>query len=275
MNIIAGIVLYNPDLERLKENINSIIDQVDEVLLVDNGSENFDEVMNKFNVEKIKMIRNYRNTGIAAALNQILEYSLMNNVEWALTLDQDSVVANNIIQEYKRYIDLDKIGMISCEIIDRNFTLNDYKNTNLKEKQDISECITSGCLTNVKAWEDSGKFDEKMFIDFVDFDICQRIRRKGYKLIKVNTTSILHELGNSRAKNIFGMKFILYNHAPIRNYYLSRNKVYYTRKYKKGFLALRSYLSIIFRAILVLLFEKNKSKKVNLILKGFFEGFTM
>ena len=32
--IVAGITLFHPDLERLKENIDSIVSQVDEVVLI-------------------------------------------------------------------------------------------------------------------------------------------------------------------------------------------------------------------------------------------------
>ena len=38
MMIIAGIVLYNPDISRLKENISAIRPQVDKVVLIENGS---------------------------------------------------------------------------------------------------------------------------------------------------------------------------------------------------------------------------------------------
>ena len=44
MKYIAGIVLYNPDLGRLKENIESICKQVDKVILIDNGSDNIREI---------------------------------------------------------------------------------------------------------------------------------------------------------------------------------------------------------------------------------------
>ena len=35
---IAGIVVYNPDIERLEQNLNSITPQVDEVVLQNNGT---------------------------------------------------------------------------------------------------------------------------------------------------------------------------------------------------------------------------------------------
>ena len=41
---LAGIVTFNPDIERLNENISAIINQVDKVVVVDNGSENADDI---------------------------------------------------------------------------------------------------------------------------------------------------------------------------------------------------------------------------------------
>lgn len=275
MNIIAGIVLYNPNVNRLKENVEAIFNQVNSVVLIDNGSANVEEIIKIFNGEKIIIIKNKKNLGIAAALNQILNHALENNIDWVLTLDQDSVVSENIIEQYSKYISLNNIGMISCRIVDRNFEL-DNKEVICNEKMEyINLCITSGCLTNVKAWKESGGFDEKMFIDFVDFDMCKKMIQNGYKLIKVNTTSILHELGHSKVKSIFGKEFVLYNHVPIRNYYIARNKVYFTRKYKKGGLALKSYASVLWRGILILLFENCKFQKIKFVLKGFLDGFIM
>ena len=39
MKTLAGIVLYNPDIERLRENIAAIAPQVDTLLFIDNASE--------------------------------------------------------------------------------------------------------------------------------------------------------------------------------------------------------------------------------------------
>ena len=42
--IAAGIVLYNPDIDRLKKNLEVIESQVEKVFLVDNHSNNLEEV---------------------------------------------------------------------------------------------------------------------------------------------------------------------------------------------------------------------------------------
>ena len=40
----AGIVTYNPDLERLRANLNNTVSQVDAVFVFDNGSENVADI---------------------------------------------------------------------------------------------------------------------------------------------------------------------------------------------------------------------------------------
>ena len=44
MRTFAGIVLYNPDILRSQENIEAIIGQVDEVLCIDNCSNNISDI---------------------------------------------------------------------------------------------------------------------------------------------------------------------------------------------------------------------------------------
>ncbi|MCJ0892281.1 hypothetical protein [Rhodococcus sp. ARC_M5] len=44
MTIAAGIVTFNPDVTKLQENLDAIVDQVDIVRVVDNNSSNIDEI---------------------------------------------------------------------------------------------------------------------------------------------------------------------------------------------------------------------------------------
>ena len=62
MKIIAGIVTFYPNFERLKENIDAIVTQVDHVILVDNGSEDLkklDALVESYKqVDLIKLFEN-------------------------------------------------------------------------------------------------------------------------------------------------------------------------------------------------------------------------
>ena len=52
--IFAGIVLFNPEISRLKENITHILGQVDRLILVDNGSSNKEEIQSEVLAVDIK-----------------------------------------------------------------------------------------------------------------------------------------------------------------------------------------------------------------------------
>ena len=69
--VLVGIVTFNPDLGRLKDNINAVLVQVKHILIVDNGSDNFEEVNCLFS-DDITIIKNVKNEGIAKALRQIM-----------------------------------------------------------------------------------------------------------------------------------------------------------------------------------------------------------
>ena len=68
MEMVTGIILYNPDLSRLRENISAILPQVDKVVLVENGSSDI-TYLKELEDEKIELIVNEENMGIAYALN--------------------------------------------------------------------------------------------------------------------------------------------------------------------------------------------------------------
>ena len=84
--IAAGIVLYNPDLVRLQENILAIKDQVDLIILIENGSIKT-EYLQQFDSSDIVLLINETNKGIAFALNQICHYCYCHKIPWVLTLD--------------------------------------------------------------------------------------------------------------------------------------------------------------------------------------------
>ena len=58
MKIIASIITYNPDIARLTFNIKAIFPQVDEVVLIDNGSKNINNIKSLIcNYKSIDLIK--------------------------------------------------------------------------------------------------------------------------------------------------------------------------------------------------------------------------
>ena len=230
MDISAGIVIFNPDINRLKENISAVIVQCAHVYLVDNGSNNIDEVkklLNQYNHSKVSVLCNMENQGIAKALNQLASEAQKGGFDWILTLDQDSVAPSNIIEEFEKYTNNLNTGMLCPVICDRNKGVVVEAKDNYKE---IDECITSGSLLNIKAWRKIGGFDESMFIDGVDFDICYRLRKNGYKILCIQSVVLLHELGRIVYHRFIFWKVLVKNHSAFRKFYIARNTVYLARK---------------------------------------------
>lgn len=272
MKVAAGIVLFNPDTNRLHENLRSIKPQVDIVIIVDNSLKD-NGIHDLAEQEGIIYIYNQENRGIAYALNQIFSYCQSYGYEWVISLDQDSVVSNDIIDVYKKYL-LKDVGIVCPKVIDRNFsTKRDELDYEIKE---IGWCITSASLTNVRAWHEVGGFDNSMFIDWVDLDFCIALRSHGYKILQTMKTQILHELGdNSRILKFGGREIYLLNRPSWRYYYVVRNYIYIGRKWKER-IGLRGKLREAVETIFfVTLMESNKQANFKAMIKGLIDGYKM
>ena len=271
MDISAGIVLFNPDINRLKENISAVIVQCAHVYLVDNGSNNIDEVkklLNQYNHSKVSVLCNMENQGIAKALNQLASEAQKGGFDWILTLDQDSVAPSNIIEEFEKYTNNLNTGMLCPVICDRNKGVVVEAKDNYKE---IDECITSGSLLNIKAWRKIGGFDESMFIDGVDFDICYRLRKNGYKILCIQSVVLLHELGRIVYHRFIFWKVLVKNHSAFRKFYIARNTVYLARKEHTNII--KAILQNVKLFLIVVCYEDDKWKKSKKILQGTIDGF--
>ncbi|MCT3602866.1 glycosyltransferase [Lactobacillus acidophilus] len=246
-NIAAGIVLYKPDFERLNKNLKSLCQQFETIILFNNDA-NISEICipTKF-TNKVKIIGKGHNLGIAFALNQIMEKAHELNYKWVVTLDQDSIVPNNLISEYSKHLDNPKLGIICPQVIDKRRKYENIKKFPKEEYVDM--CITSGSCTNVNVWYKVGGFDNWLFIDLVDNDFCKRIILSKYKILKLNTVILDHQYGTILRRNKYIEKFFLklgekLNNVniqklsfkrivnPMRIYYENRNTIYLNKKFQ-------------------------------------------
>lgn len=286
--ISGGIVLYNPDMARLKENVDSVIKQVDCLVLVDNASKNIEEVKALFGGnEKITILLNDENKGIAAALNQILNWAEKMGAEWVLTLDQDSVCAPDMVEKLWKYKDVGKIGILCPRLIHRKRPEKGQDKKEEKEYRTATMCPTSGSLTNIAAMKEIGGFDEKLFIDEVDEEACIRLRIAGYCILKVNTAELLHDWGNQTEVYLFprlskilpmpAWKEPVYpnNHSNLRKYYIMRNNIYVHRKYKKQIDLKRKRYYFRKSVRLWFLAEKVTWGMIKAVVKGAWDGYRM
>lgn len=267
--MIAGIVLYNPELKRLEENVNAILPQVDILLLVDNGSYNIQQIKERYqSIQGVRIIQLGSNKGIAAAQNRICELTRNEGYEWVITLDQDSVAPQGLVVEYEKMIADSNVAMVCPRIIDRNFgEIEDGKKH--EGIEEVLTCIASASAIRISAWEEVGGFFEPLFIDKVDFDMCYSLHEHGYKILQTNNVNLLHEVGHGQLEFFAGKQRLILNHSPLRYYYIMRNGFIVGRRHHMLWKHLRANIRLVYQ---INRYESGRWEKNIMLLKGFLDG---
>lgn len=273
--IAAGIVTYNPEIARLRENLMSVYGQVEKVLLVDNASENIDDIRKLLNeFPGCELVRNGKNKGIAEALNQLMGLASEEEYDWVLTLDDDSVCDRDLVKKLSYYTDRKHVGIICPRAVDDK--MDKVSKQFDDEYENVDSCITAGSLTSVKVWRSVGGFDRRMFIDFVDIEYCRRLKIKGYGILRVNGTCIHQQYGNiSGSFSFFGKKFYIFNYSPARIYHSVRNQIYYIKKHRKYISVWRQLLYLTGYIGKRIIFEKNRRMSCKAVCRGIKDGIKM
>jgi rhamnosyltransferase len=274
MRTLAGIVAYRPDIERLRENVAAVAPQVDQVIVFVNGDESYEAVgAAARGFEGVQLLKSAENLGIATGLARIMAYAQERGFDWVLTIDQDSVCRPGLVAEYLKHIDIPDVGMLTCRITDRNFS-QDFASDG-GPYQGVERCITAGSFTSVEAYSYTDGYDEQMFIDGVDWDICFNLRRHGYRIYRVNFDGVLQEVGHGRNVSLFGKPYVAYGESPLRNYYGARNDVYLARKYPEFVSMGKTRVREVRAEVIVLLYEEDKLAKLRNRWRGVRDGGRM
>ena len=268
MTIYAGIVLYNPDINRLQQSLCSILRQVSGVVLVDNASSNVSEVLGLVDtLQSVILIQNHSNLGIARALNQICEYVEEKSGDWVLTLDQDTVCGDGFIDQLSKFTNIPEVGIL-CPVVDYE-GLSIKSNVQNDDIMPIKACMTSGSLTNLNAWKKVGGFRDDFFIDFVDNEYCMKLTVHKYKILRVCGCVMHHQLGESKEYKFLGLFPRLVSvHHPWRYYYMTRNNPPFIWEYRSRLNIIKEYLKIASILWHGIMYSDEKKKTISFIRRG-------
>lgn len=226
------LVTYNPNIELLGNCIKSIFNDVRNIYIIDNGSNNFE--FDK-NIDSVRIIRLEDNMGISYAQNIGIKEAIKNDAEYILLSDQDTIYPKSYIENMiKTFSFDDNICAVTPLFKDSNGKkVNNgfYKKSFFFAKQffpekgyyEIFHTIASGKLIKTQCLNNIGLMDEDLFIDWVDYEWCWRARKKRYKIIGNADVVIEHQLGDN-SKNLGFREVNLRSY--IRHYYITRNAFY-------------------------------------------------
>ncbi len=277
-DICCIIITYHPD-DNLKNLLEIIQHQVDKIVIVDNTDEetNCQVIKNLHNIDKLSILSNNKNKGIAKALNQGVHFAKIQGYNWAITFDQDTkpfeFIIDILLDIYSNFPYKNKIGAIGVNAIDDNdqkyFKIQNKLGYNIRDY-----LITSGTLISLDAFIQIGGFCEELFIDNVDLEYSLKLKKNGYYSLISTKCGMQHKPGNYISKNIFGLRVESSNHSSFRRYFMSRNNFFLTKKYILLFpyFILKMNFFYILDLVKMILVEKNRNSKIKSTLKGTYDG---
>lgn len=275
--VISIVTWYNPAEENVS-NAKLIALQSDSIVICDNSAQ--DNVAYMQGIENGRYVSANTNLGLSKAFNRVLQDPSMDwqDDDFVIFFDQDSKISSGhiekLMQEYQVISKEESIGCIGPVYFDVNEGQEQIpaKREYINDKTfKCTSIITSSMLCQYGRLRDVGYWNEDIFLDLADWDLCWRFMSKGYAVCMTNASVIRHAVGQD-TKKIGCFKFRQW--APFREYYQTRDclkllgKEYVPLKYKAKFI-----LIFTVKPIVHLLFLPNGVERVKYVIKGLYDFF--
>ncbi|MFC6354783.1 glycosyltransferase [Luethyella okanaganae] len=231
--VIAVVPTYRPDPGVL-ERLDAIAEQLDRVVVVDDGSPSSSTVLDEIEARGHILIRRARNGGIATALNDGIARALADGAEFVVNLDQDTVVPPGYVDACLDTFDAaspaTRLGIVCADAI------NGHPSIPPRHSPEgfglVDEAIQSGLVISAKCLRTAGLMDDRLVIDCVDTEFCLRVRAAGFRIAVAAGTNLEHSLGEQALFRPFGFQRYVNGeparyqyHSPMRRYYITRNNI--------------------------------------------------
>lgn len=264
--IVAIITVYFPDVQQV-ENSKVISEQADRVFICDN-SPNDNSLLFK-NISNCTYNYFGKNLGISRAFNYIFNNNTFSDDDYIIFFDQDSKIETNHINSL--ITDFDKINssMQNIACIGPLFFDESSNKINMSNKKisEVNQIITSSMLTKYYLLKNINFWNENLFLDLADWDLCWRWKKAGYKCYITGNVIMKHKLGEGIKK--IG-NFELKVGKPFREYYQNRDGLYLLKKdYVPLRMRIRFILNITVRNLLHIFFLDYKRERIKFILRAF------
>lgn len=300
---VASVTTAYNSANVLPRQLEALLGQtrpLQEVIVVDNGSTDGTREMLAKRYPQVKLLALPRNSGAAGAWAAGLKYAaLEKRHDWVWAFDDDSVPpataleallsleteaagANGTPQDGG---DAHKTAMIA--MLPVHASTGEYyppllwrqrfcrpKPRDLRQPVWFADlAIASGLLLRSEVVKTIGLPRADFFMDFFDFEYCLRARARGYRIAVVTGAKLAHEIGTARQVRLPGFSALWPDHAPWREYYMSRNLTYavwwlYPSARAKRFVVRH----LVKHACGALLFSSHRPATLKRSLQGFLDG---
>ena len=245
-SVLAIIVTFNPDVERLAAQITCLQAQGCDCLVVDNASRH--GVKKSRLPSGVELRALAENQGLGLAQNIGIRHAMSHAYDYCLLMDQDSQPDDQMVrqlvaahQQKSQHTRVAAVGPLyqhasGAESFFIRFGRIKFQRlcAQAQDREHCVECdflISSGSLFATSVFSDVGLMDEDLFIDHVDTEWFLRAERSKLKTYGVCNAFMLHALGETTHRVHIGRRTRnVPQHKPFRYYYILRNSLLLYRR---------------------------------------------
>ncbi len=263
-----------------------------DIIVADNGSTDNSLSLLKNQFPDVIYIENGENLGFAEGNNRALNYSIAEGYKYSLVMNTDTLVDEDIVSKLLNHLNAHpeaaavqpaiywmhnksriwngrgRFNKLSGSIV---FDTHIPDATHINNYE-IAECATGCCmLIRNAALVQSGLFNKRFFLYYEDVDLSFRLRRAGFEIHYLPSCKMYHEAGVSAKVSAPKKEG---NLSPVIHYYVSRNHIWFLRRYAPSLLYPFNllYNGSYYTALLFYFLIRGRNKKAVFLLKGLKEG---
>lgn len=251
MSKASFIILTRNRKDLLKKCLDSLkkYERSNQIIVVDNNSEDGTlEMLEKYKKD-IQLIKNRKNLGVGKGRNIGIKKA---KGDYLIFLDDDTYIANTTFKRIIKFMDENKeIGIVGPKILYPSGKLQEsartfptplsllwrgtflskffpnmkfYSNYLMKDKlnkvQEVDWVMGACLVIRRKAIEQIGMFDDQYFLVYDDVDFCFRAGKKDWKVVYYPDSLIYHYYARTSAKGFLNVAKLRHILAIIRFFLL-------------------------------------------------------
>lgn len=268
MKVVTVVLSFN-SRKYIEDCLRSL--KGNEVVVVDAGSTDGSSEFIAEKFPELKLIVVKENLGYAGGNNLGIKYALESGADLIWVVNPDIVIAPDALSEAMKAM-TDNVAVVASKVYfaagfefhkekykkndlgkviwyagadndwdnvyAKHWGINEVDKGQFNKKKEIGYATGSSMLLRSEVLKKTGLIDEKYFMYYEENDLCQRIKKAGYKLIYAPQSIVRHKVGQAAGIG-----------SGLADYYIARNRMLFGMRWapwRSKFALIRESVKLLF-----------------------------